>query len=329
MPNETATTPQRAHQLANRIFEEADPALWRVCYPRRYHEPTCGRYHSPKSLAYELVAITLKMRQPTIGRAEQYEFIAASQLARFNVPMFWLGADMAEAIFNTQPPGEIDFVNMHLPFEACAFMMPRGSLRHPTDGEIQFIFYARLRACEFTKSKLHPPLSYGTENNCFIVLAASDAGILWHWNLPDSAYANLTLPEIEANLREFSTIQSSTTFAVRSNPRMTDADAQLGIAVMHYLIGSVILMEERPDLITRGSLLKRVPAKSHNEVKEFWSPNVLGATYRIRREAPPEGTHASPRLHWVRGFYRQQRHGPHFTLLKRLWIEPYLRGLGE
>lgn len=42
--------------------------------------------------------------------------------------------------------------------------------------------------------------------------------------------------------------------------------------------------------------------------------------------APSAGIHASVRVHWRRGHWRQQRHGAGRALIKRIWIKPVLVG---
>jgi hypothetical protein len=44
---------------------------------------------------------------------------------------------------------------------------------------------------------------------------------------------------------------------------------------------------------------------------------------------PLDGERDSPRLHWVRGFYRMQVHGAGRALRKKTWVKPFLRGEGR
>jgi hypothetical protein len=95
--------------------------------------------------------------------------------------------------------------------------------------------------------------------------------------------------------------------------------------------GTLLAMNARPDLVTHGKLEKRV-AKKDEPVKEFWSPNVVGERYRprvvtVKPEGGATGTHASPRYHWRRGHYRNQRHGAGNREVKVIWIEPVQVGL--
>lgn len=44
---------------------------------------------------------------------------------------------------------------------------------------------------------------------------------------------------------------------------------------------------------------------------------------------PLDGERDSPRLHWVRGFYRMQVYGAGRALRKKTWVKPFLRGEGR
>ena len=136
-----------------------------------------------------------------------------------------------------------------------------------------------------------------------------------------------TLSEMQALMQQFNGNEHQTAYPTRGG-EMTPADDALGLDVLHYIFSTLLLMTARPDLVAMASLSRRVPAKKGREVKEFWEPAIIGANYRTRREAnPPQGgTHASPRFHWVKGFWKEQAYGPKFSLRREQWIEPYTRG---
>jgi hypothetical protein len=305
--------------------------LWHICYPRSFNEPGCGQYYSPKEPARQLMGITIKIQQALIGDSEKYEFIAASQLARFNTPTFWLSKDIATAIEKTVPPGDIEWYSMPFPFEAAVFMMPKGSLVHPTEGDIGFIAYVRLRAGEERPSKLIPGRTFGSTNGGMTFLALTMTGHhLLHWNLPLDAFGpTISIPDIDNLVHYYAEgdqpHQSGVYF--KDQPTMTTEDNNLIAKVAHFVFGSILLMEAEPNLVTPARMLKRVA--KNGKPREFWSPNIIGEHYKIRHEgvASQGGTHSSPRLHWVRGSYKQQPHGVGRSLRKLLWIKPHLRGV--
>jgi hypothetical protein len=314
----------RVHEL----IEKMDPKLWSTCYPRIYSEPACGQYYSPKEPARQMVGITLKVREGYLGSSEKYEFMLVSHLARFRVPTYWLSKDIAEAVRKTVPPQELDWYNMPMPFEACCFMIPKGALVHPTEGDIGFIAYARYRAGEMNMSPLIKDFPYGSINGGMTFMALTmDGGSLIHWNMPLDAYgSHISIPDIEEAVMRYAKNVHESGVTFFQQPEMTPEDNHLSAEVVHYVFSTLLLMNARPDLVTAGQRRKLVTKGGMG--RDFWSPNVIGEHYRVRRESVSQGgQHASPRLHWVRGSLREQPYGPGRELRKTIWVEPYLRGM--
>jgi hypothetical protein len=265
----------------------------------------------------------------TNGEGELYQFVAMSHLVRYGVPMYWLGKDLSQAIRKTAPPQKFDWYNMPLPFPACVFMLPKGCLRNDAEGEVAFVAYARLHSGDEFESKLIPGKQYGITNGSFILMAGMVNGALCHWNIPVDAYGSyLSIPDIATLMDQHKNNVHKGGFWEREGVTMTPADNQLGLEVMHLVFSTLFVMEARPELVTTGSLKKKVTAKKGKTAKEFWNPNVIGEHYKIRREGiHGDGTHASPRFHWVCGAMKQQPYGPGRSLRKTIWIEPYTRGV--
>ena len=55
-----------------------------------------------------------------------------------------------------------------------------------------------------------------------------------------------------------------------------------------------------------------------------YSKTVIGRNYATKRSDGNGGTHASPRMHWRRGHFRQQAFGPKMSERKIIWLEPTL-----
>jgi hypothetical protein len=127
------------------------PDLWRTCYPRIYQEPRNGHYYSPKLVAKQLLQIALKLENGHRGAAEMYEFQIASHIARFRVPTFFIAPAMMQAMTNTATPSDIPWLTMRMPFEAGAFMLPKGTLKHNVEGDVLWIGYARFEVGEMLK----------------------------------------------------------------------------------------------------------------------------------------------------------------------------------
>jgi hypothetical protein len=313
------------------MMEREYPQLWKVCYPRIYHDPRSGQYYSSKLPARQMMTIAQKMMAGTVDASEKYEFHLASHLSKFRMPMFWLSPSMAQAIKLTAPPGKFNWYEMPLPFDAGIFMMPKGSLVHPTDGDASFICYARFRAGVEYRAPLIPSIPYTSFNGSMILAAAVESGYFIHWNIPLNFYGPMiTLPELQDLIQRHSCNEHRTAVPLRDGG-MKPGDHALGLDVAHYVLSTLMLMTARPDLVTGSSLSHRLPAKKSREPKEFWNPAIIGEHYKVRHEARPSqgGTHSSPRFHWVKGFLRDHSYGPGRTQHKTLWIEPYTRGGGE
>ncbi|MDP9051890.1 MAG: hypothetical protein M3O31_14400 [Acidobacteriota bacterium] len=295
--------------------EHANPVLWRKCYPRIYSEPKSGHYYSPKSCAWELAKMALIEEQETDIESlyGAHDLIAISHLIRFGVPMFWLSDSIAEAIRKTEPPpGAVEWETLPMPFDAACIMLPKGGLIDPESGEdIRFVAYDRIRAEELgVRSRT------GVEGGCAIFWAAVGPELKRRtWWIPTAEGLVLNREDLDDMLVD--------------NASTSDAAAHLGAGVAHYILSAILIMNARPELVTSGSLQKRVMKKG-NLPREFWTPNIIGEHYRVRRESMDHGgTHASPRFHWVRGCYRQQPYGPGGELRRQQWIEPYMRGLEQ
>jgi hypothetical protein len=322
--------PLNPQQLEREFFDvmvRAHPELWRTCYPRIYSDPRNGQYHSSKRPARQLMTIALKVLNNQIGASEVYEYHLASHLTAFRVPMYWLSPAITEALKLTTFPGKFNWYDMPFPFEAGVFMLPKGSLRHKTDGDAVFLAYGRFRAGETYHSPLIPGKPYTSKNGGMILTASVEGGYFLHWNIPLEAYGSvITMPELQMMIKSFST-EHGTAIPLRGGS-MTPADYDMGVEVAHYIFSTLMLMTARPDLVTKPSLSHRIPAKKGNLPKEFWNPAIIGENYTARREVRPSqgGTHASPRFHWVKGAWKEQPYGPNHELRRTQWIAPYARG---
>lgn len=88
----------------------------------------------------------------------------------------------------------------------------------------------------------------------------------------------------------------------------------------------MVLMEARPELIEESAqttVVNQGFAKS--KARLLYQPNWIGKEYRLLTQGSPAiGTHASPKMHWRKGFLRLQPYGEGRTRRKLIWIEPTL-----
>ena len=146
------------------------------------------------------------------------------------------------------------------------------------------------------------------------------SGCLLNWSHPWEQ--PLDIAKLDATIQDLPNEPLHTPFQADVNTY----DKHFMARVAHLVFNTLQLMLARPNLVSIGPLVKQVGDKKKS-IKTFWSPNMIGNDYRLRRESQtPGGTHSSPRGHWVRGFWRDQACGPNYSQHKEIWIEPFWRG---
>jgi hypothetical protein len=300
-----------------------DSELWHRCYPKIYSDYKPNEYYSPKEVSREIYGIAKKIEMDFVGESEKYEMLWAVQAVKYHVPTYWVGRDLAEAVRQTVPPIEFDFAANPLPLPSMTFMLPKGFLIHPEEGEASFISFAQHKIGVDTPSFIpYGPCTWASVNGAMTLMAKTNE-YFHHWNIPYNAIPKVDLTKLDAMALRFD--ENSHSSGWLSSPTTTLADTAFGAKVAHMIFGLLVLLEARPDLLRHSVLEKKVAAKKGSDrPREFWSPAVIGGDYRLRRESVDHGgTHASPMSHWVRGHYREQAHGPKLSLHKRIWIEPF------
>jgi hypothetical protein len=301
------------------------PELWAKCYPKVYEGVNGGEYSSAKLVAYFLLTIAFKIEQPEVQLykhfTETVEAIWASRLAAYHVPVFWLTRELTEAVKLTTLPVTLDFTTMKLPFDAAVFMLPKGSLTYQSEAsDVVFASYARIAMREAVPS-INPEVAATLEGRGdFTVLAGMSSGRLLNWSHPWEE--PLDIAKLDSTVLDTPNKAPETRFQYQADAY----DKHFMARVAHLVFNTLQLMLSRPEVVSMGSLVKQVHDKKRS-VKTFWTPNMVGTDYRLKRESQPlGGTHAPPRGHWVRGFWRAQACGPKYSEHKEVWIEPFWRG---
>ncbi len=307
-----------------KILETQWPELITKCCPRIYE--TSQDYASSKLVGTRLAtsavnrcaAVSAGINEDATG----VEFLIANQLVRFGVPTYFLSRELAQAIRQTKPPMALEWHDMHLPFEAAVFMLPRNTLRHATEGDCNYITYARYRIGDIFTS----PLVGGACASVLggFMLLASAGRLAYHYYWPYQGHRPMPIIQL-GDLDAAMTGSDDHTERLFFPEGMSDDDTTFLREAAHYVFGALLIMLNRPDLVQRGQMIRRVH-KNGKQPREFWSPNYIGANYRVVRshEAAAAGSGTSPRMHWRRGHWRHQPCGPQRNQRRDIWIEPML-----
>lgn len=331
----TQITGKPLGKVMEELMDREYPDLMRAFYPRIYENT--GRYHSPRACAgavVNIIAETLRYGYHKTATAYRLAMPGLAYLRQHRVPMFFLAPDLMEAVLRTDFDDDINWQTMELPYESGILMLPKGSLVHPEDGEVAMLMWSRIRKGE------HAPPWPGIPrpilpHDAFIILGLCADRCVWF----DSILTANVRPVMRLNNLFYRAPGEAAPNIEKSNFMDADLteDEQPFVEKMGVILfGTFLAMNARPVLVEHGKLLKRVGAGA--KAREFWSPNVIGARYKFKREVAKivdrqfvtstraTGTHASPRMHWRRGHYRNQPYGPKLKEHKTIWIEPCLIG---
>jgi hypothetical protein len=69
----------------------------------------------------------------------------AALLLRYDVPIYYVSRELLAAAARTELPDDMVFDAIPFPFDALAFMQPKGTVRHPTEGDCPFLVLSRTK----------------------------------------------------------------------------------------------------------------------------------------------------------------------------------------
>lgn len=304
------------YQFVRQTLERERPDLYRALNPRIYHG--AEQWESPAISAVHLGATLAAWTDPILASIPaardlftQMVSVTAARLIEFSVPTFFVARDLALAISRTDPPEDATWTDVHLPFPVGLFLLPREIVLDEAGNAYNYVTWCRVTAGE--RLAIPGGRVTGFGNDALIFSSAS---------ITDPEFAGL-VKSLDANTWPHARMPGEGDYAEVSN--LVSAERDVINALTRLALGLLMMFEARPALYTPGTRKKKADGKRGG--RETWHPHVLGAEYRIpvRGEAQG-GTHASPRLHWRRGFWRRQRHGADLSETKLIWIEPVLVG---
>lgn len=315
------------HKLVEEELTRREPELMGAFYPRKY--ATVGNYHSPKLIGAFLANVcfeTAILERGISDAPTAYKLMLPSfrYLIEKKMPLMFIAPQLLEAVKRTSFDGDIDWIDLPLPYDSGIFVLPRGGLAHPTDGECACIMYSRVQA-----GKYPPPIEGiglpGVQlvNGAFYFVALfpyTDNPVWLDANFTMQGRRTVKLGNVfyrEELMEPLPQLDNSSYLDGPCEEADQSVIEQLGVLVF----GTLLALAARPELMTKGRLEKKVERK--DRVLEFWSPNVIGKNYQLSKESQG-GTHASPRMHWRRGHFRMQVCGHARAERKRIWLEPCL-----
>ena len=278
--------------------QAAIPSEFARFYPRKYAAP--GGYTSPR-LPAAFLAMT---KAPNLHGPGKSFFRASEPVADFleslNMPTYWVGKELLLAAEKTMPPEDLCANDLLLPLNGMIFLLPHGTLTNDDGVDLSWFTIAKYRVDEGDVEGL--------------IFLTSNLSLHIRFNI---------LRDYQISCAEGGAFERSLYEKLGVN------GGRFGRKLLKLAINLIMLMSARPELIETPTPADRAIPTTGKAARKLCSPNWIGRTYRIHREVPLGGTHASPSLHWRRGHLRWQPHGKGRTLQKRIWLDPVLVGSGE
>jgi hypothetical protein len=67
----------------------------------------------------------------------------AALLLRYDVPTYYVSRELLAGALRTELPDDVVFEAIPFPFDAVVFMLPKGAVCHPTEGDCPFLVLSR------------------------------------------------------------------------------------------------------------------------------------------------------------------------------------------
>lgn len=314
--------------LADALDKDQTPLAFRACNPRGIQPPT--GYCNPRYYAALMVGDLIAIQHPgSQALPHVTAYMNALMLIANTVPTYFISYEFAQAVANTELPGDFKFSELKWPLDAQLFVLPD-----------QFVYqYYGVYAPFISVSKVQPvkyPDALGSripelevdlpmvEPNVEKVLI--DYPIFHQVGTPTDYNGNYpTSMGIEAF--KDSPWVDSTPFERERVSMLFGPDAEglrwkQGLSgdqeteyidkALRFAMKLMLCVAARPGLVEHGHITRpaKVDRAGRSRGKELWSPNIIGRAYRIPRQAVERtvatGERAKPRFVFRRGHWTWQ-----------------------
>ena len=229
-----------------------------------------------------------------------------AQVMKYHVPVYYVAEAFARAVAATDLPHDFTLDDLHWPMPGMVLCFPTRFMHEYTGGyEVSGINAARFD--DGVELTCPAPL-----NKQRVYVPKAKVG--WHFYRYAPATGmleNFTASyHLDKRVDEAITSYSYTDYTEATDTVKMKEDENVLNKISALVMKLLVVLNTRPSFVVPGKVTR--PAKmKHGKLKycELWSPNVIGAAYKIMRGAPGDGTHASPHWHFRRGHLTHQRRG--------------------
>jgi hypothetical protein len=307
-----------------------------ITFLRKHHRPLWNRlqtkhYEAPGFQSSEVVAASLGLA--IIHAEENFKsYFAASTvfnvmasakvLDQYDYPMFFVDKKLVSALLRTDPPTELTWANLKMPFPGMIFMLPSAVEVQRKPGPVPFVGVCVLRAGE-------PHQFPGYVRT---VVCEKKEGVCVFWaNAPEAS--DLVIADIVLQTSEHLKLNPEsvrqTAEEIREGVGLEneglEVDSEFTSAMVSLAAKLILVMHARPELVEKAQYIRRT---LKNGGAQIWSPNFIGRNYAYSKKSdgtsvPFDKTGKAAEIRFRRGHYRHQPYGPGRQEYKTIWIEPF------
>lgn len=312
--------------------------LWKMVCPRVIQPP--NGFTSPIYFALHPLALmkSLQNGEP-LNPSSRSMLAACGMLIDLDTPTYFVREDFCRAVAATELPEETTLEDVKWPMDAMLFVLPPAFMREYTGGiDVDFTAATKLPGhdLEFAKFRFvngsNEPAKLGNDRPRSIFYYTP-----WTSNAVTPQDYAAVYP-LNQKIKDVINCQVFTDYTHEAEERLKtaypdrtiegldrEADLELQRKMNSLTIKLLLAVSTRPELIEMGKVVRPKKVTSGGVKDEIWSANVIGRNYRIIREHSEQTkTGISPRMHWRRGHFRQQKFGLGHSMSKLIWIEPVL-----
>jgi hypothetical protein len=273
-----------------------------ILEPHRFQAPP--GYHSTKGVASGLFLLLGQGRiKDQLGLPQVptqiTAHVIACQVIRYGVPVYFVQEGFARAVAATDLPHDFTLNDLHWPLPGMVAGFPAGFMQEYLGRDTCYLYAANCDAGNY-----HVAALAGCP-----VITVPKGKVAWQFY----AWADGHLESfVTSFLREDAVDETIAKYDYTDYTGLKDEigiqqDRDVTDRVSALMLKLLVILNTRPGLVETGRCVRPLKMK-HGRIKhhELWSPNLIGAHYRMLREGPEGGTHASPRLHWRRGHLTHQ-----------------------
>jgi hypothetical protein len=236
-----------------------------------------------------------ELRQKLITNRQESIYTTAYTLYKVGeakCPAYWVGKDLLTALMQSEIDIEIE--NLNWAMKTGIFMLPQGTVFSPANDSLSAIY--------------------------------------WHYNDVDKLLFWTAIDKKNSFCRQIKVNSNLTKNIYVDIEDIKDYKPQVISEFNNYiqdiLLRLILVMGCRPELIEQEDAVVKVnKGFAKDKVIDLYQPIWIGRSYSIKRDRDTQdqgGTHANRRVHWRKGFLRNQPYGQGRQQRKLIWIEPVL-----